>query len=66
MKNSNIYKTLFLTLILCVITYQQGFAQIGPDTFDTEVLDSPIDGFLLYGLIAGGLVGLRKILGRNK
>ena len=66
MKNSNIYKAAVLTLIFSVIRSQTVFAQIGPDPFDTEVLDAPIDGFLLYGLIAGGFVGLRKLLSRNK
>lgn len=58
----NIYKRLLLVSLFLALSTTNSVAQ---DEFPDDVNDEPsvpIDGFVITGLVAGSVLGLRKIL----
>tara|TARA_Y100000815_G_scaffold272582_1_gene301794 strand:- start:3991 stop:4212 length:222 start_codon:yes stop_codon:yes gene_type:complete len=57
----------FILFFICSTTVTHAQIRMSePIDFYNDVDDSPIDGFLLYALIGGAIVGTKKLLGKKE
>ncbi len=55
----NILKTTWLFIFLLAV--HQGFAQAGPDGFDDQIVDTPLDGGISLLVGAGIAYGVKRL-----